>query len=456
MRIKKILFLFLFPIFFSCSGDFNKVIIARFDNGYVTLKEAIDEYYTLSEKNREEIKTKNDYFKHVRKIALEKILLLDAIEQGLDKEEEFIKKIEETKEKIAFDILKKKNIYDKIRIVEADYSKYKKLYTFYQIVKRIDILDKNKIEEAKKILISFSKSIKDLPSFMEAAKKFSDDVTARNGGLVGEVWAGYMEDEISRVMEKLPPNKVSNLIETDTGLYLIYIERVREADINELLRDKELYNTIYKEKEEKYENEWYESLLNDFNLKIYKEKLKDKKEDDEIVIQYFDKKITKKEFLKVVESYRQNGAFPEPNYEELVQLARNIALGFVIEYKIKSDNILNSEEFKDKFEKEKKFLLTRRFIEKNIIIPEIKYSQIKEFYEKNKKELFTFQLENGKYYVQPLKEVEDFIKQKLNNEAIQNARYDLYRKEVEKYHLVIEDKILDTLINEITKKNRER
>jgi len=443
--------IFILILGISCSND-EKIIIARFDNGYVTLKEAINEYDNLSDKTKEEIKTKNDYFKHVRKIALEKILLLEALEQGLDKEEKFVKKIEETKKKIAFDLLKKRNVTDKIKIVESDYAKYRKLYSLYQIVKRVDILDKNRIEQSKKILLSLSKEIKDLVSFKEAAKKFSDDVTARNGGFVGEVWSGYMEDEISKVMEKLGTNKVSNLIETDTGLYLIYIERIREANLEELLRDKELYNTIYKEKEDKYETEWYESMLNDFNLKIYKERLKERKYDDEIVIQYFDKKKTRKEFFELVDNYRQNGAFPEPTYEELIQLSKNIALGFIIDNKIHKENLLNSYEFKERFEKEKKFLLTREFIDRNISVPEITYNEIKEFYEKNKKDLFTFQIENGKFYIQPLKEVEDFIKQKLNSEAIQNAKYDLYRKEVEKYHLVIDDKILDLLIKKVSKK----
>jgi len=444
-----------FFILFSCAKDYNKIIIAKFDNGNVTLKEAIYEYNSLSESAKQDMNSKpnfkNEYFKLVRKIALEKILYIEAVEKGIDKEEEFIKKLEETKKNIVFDILKKRNVTDRIKIIESDYAPYKKLYSLYQIVKRVDILDKNKIEESKKILISLSKEIKDLNSFMSAAKSFSDDVTARNGGFVGEVWLGYMEDEISKVMEKLGTKKVSNVIETDTGLYLIYIDRIREASFEELLRDKDLYKTIYKQKEEKYENEWYEALLKDSELKIDKEKLKNKKYDDTIVIGYKDKKITRKEIFELVDKYRENGAFPEPTYEELLQFIRNYALGLIIDFKIKESNIINSKEFKERFEKEKKFLLTRRYIDKNIIVPKIEYSDIKDFYEKNKKDLFTFKIDNNKNYIQPLKEVEDFIRQKLETEAIQNAKYELYRKEIEKYHFTIDEKILDLLIKEIKK-----
>ncbi len=451
--MKKIL-LFILPLlaflFLECS--FNNKIIARFDGGFVTIQEAIDEYTILSEETKATIKTKNDYFKHVRKIALEKIIIKEAIEQEIDKDEDFIKSLEEKKKDIAFDILKKRNVYEKIKITEADYSKYKNLYTLYQIVKRVDILDKKKIEESKKVLIYFSKQIKDLNSFMETAKKYSDDVTARNGGFVGEVWLEYMEDEISKVMETLGEKKVSNPIETDSGLYLIYIDRIRKASLDELLKDKELYNNIYKQKEEKYENEWYNSLLQDPNLKIYKEKLKEKIYDEEIVIQYYDKKITRKELFQLVDKHKESGGFPEPDYNELVQLVKNLSLGFIIDHKIAESNLVNSKEFKERFEKEKRFLLIKRFIDKNIVIPEISYQEIKEFYEKNKKELFTFQLENGKFYIQPLKEVENFIRQKLENQAIQQAKYDLYRKEVDKYHLIIDDKLLEVLMKKVANK----
>ena len=67
--------IFILILGISCSND-EKIIIARFDNGYVTLKEAINEYDNLSDKTKEEIKTKNDYFKHVRKIHLKKFYYL--------------------------------------------------------------------------------------------------------------------------------------------------------------------------------------------------------------------------------------------------------------------------------------------------------------------------------------------------------------------------------------------
>ena len=53
----------------SCAKDSDKVVIADFKSGVVTLKEAISEYKNLAEQDRVKYKNNDDYFRIIRKVA---------------------------------------------------------------------------------------------------------------------------------------------------------------------------------------------------------------------------------------------------------------------------------------------------------------------------------------------------------------------------------------------------
>ncbi|HOV15578.1 MAG TPA: peptidylprolyl isomerase, partial [Spirochaetota bacterium] len=410
--MKFINYFLLFFLFFSCTTNSSKIILARYDKGVVNLQEAIDEYKNLSEQDKQKYKSDEDYFKLVRKVALEKIMIDKAIQDGLLKEDEFIKKFEETKKNIAYNILKKKHVLDKITITETDYEKYKKSYELYQIVKRTDILDENKIKQSKKILENLKNEIKNIDQFKDAAKKYSEDITAGDGGFVGNLRLGIMEDEIDKVMEKIQVGKVSNVIETNVGLHLIFVNKIDKVEFNDLLQDKKLYESIYNRKVEAIENQWYDNLLKSSSLKIDKDKLKEKKYDAEIIVSYKDKKITRDEINKTVDNLRQ-GTFPEPTSEELLNLVKNMGLKLILEDMMESGEVINSSEYKERIEKEKIYLLKNDYIAKNMINHQITDSDIKKFYDENKTTLFTFKDDKNRDFIQPVKDVEKFIIQKL-------------------------------------------
>ena len=106
-------------------------------------------------------------------------------------------------------------------------------------------MNENKLAESRRSLESLSKSIKTLEQFKEAAIKYSDDITSKKGGYVGEIRIGIMEEEIDKQLEKLGVGKVSTVIETSVGYHLIFIESEREKNIEELIRDKSIYDEIY-------------------------------------------------------------------------------------------------------------------------------------------------------------------------------------------------------------------
>ncbi|HPY88542.1 MAG TPA: peptidylprolyl isomerase [Spirochaetota bacterium] len=446
-----LLYLVLICLFVGCGSNDNR-IVATYDGGFITFKDMKVEIDGYTNKEKSELSSNNDFVKVARKLALENILLEEAINSGISQESEFKEKLQDSRNNIGFEILKKKNVLDKIFIVEADYHRYKKIYSLYQIVKRTDIPDESKIASSKNLLNSLSKSIKTLDQFKNAAAKYSDDVTSVKGGFVGEIKLGVMEEEIDRALEKITVGKVSGIVETSAGLHLLYVDNIREVELGELLSDKRIGDDIYKAKEEYYENEWYEKLLSDSKYKLNIETLKKKVYDDEIVAQYEDKIITRKNAFESVDKLRQNGAFPEPTFEELIRLVKNLSLGIIIKKKLNSDSLLNSAEYKDRIKKEEEFLLRNEYIARNVKNRSITDLEIVSFYNNNKKTLFTFTLDNGKEYVQPINEVKEFIVQKISDSYSAESKYDFYRDVIEKNNFKVDEKKIDLFIASLKKK----
>ena len=155
--------LLFFIIFFAllilnCNADLEKKV-AKYDNGFVTYGEVISEYGSLNDEEKSKFTDINEFFKLARQIALQKIIVDKAVNEGLADTKEFISRMEDVKKKTVYNLLKKKNVYDKINITETDYARYKKSYELYQIVKRTDTLDNAKIEDSRSLLKKLSKQI---------------------------------------------------------------------------------------------------------------------------------------------------------------------------------------------------------------------------------------------------------------------------------------------------------
>ena len=412
------------------------------------MKEAVDEFNNLSETSKKDLNNEEGYFRFIRKIALERIILDKAYKDGLDKDQYVLSMIEKAKKETAFEILKKKNIVDKIIVGNDDYKKYKKRYELYQIVKRKDILDQSKIEESRELLERLSKEIKDLSTFIEKAREYSDDLNTSSNGYIGKVSLGVFEDAIDNEIKKMKIGEVSKVVESSMAFHIFYLNDIEEVKDEELYKNDNIFEMIYREKRAKLEEDWYKKLLKDKDLKIYKNKVKDEIYDDQVIAEYKGKNITRKQFFKVVDSYKAY-QLPEPSEDDLIKLLENMGLELVVSYKSDDNSIYNSKDYKEKIKEKIKFLLINTYIDRNVIKPEITEEAIKDFYNKNIKTLFTFQLEDGKIFVQPLDEVKKMIIQKIEEANVSNARFDLYRKLVEDAQLKIHEELFKDFKNRI-------
>lgn len=81
------------------------------------------------------------------------------------------------------------------------------------------------LEEVRNTLESLRRRFQAGESFARLARAYSDDpATARRGGLRGWVTAGDLEDPVARAAFNLSPGELSNLVKTDRGYYLLYLD----------------------------------------------------------------------------------------------------------------------------------------------------------------------------------------------------------------------------------------
>tara|TARA_B100000686_G_scaffold343682_1_gene424951 strand:+ start:4757 stop:5923 length:1167 start_codon:yes stop_codon:yes gene_type:complete len=81
---------------------------------------------------------------------------------------------------------------------------------------------KEKYKEIKKIL----SEIKNGKDFSEAAKIYSEDVSANSGGDVGFVEKGKMASEFEKAVYSLRKGEISGIVETDYGYHIIKVDEV--------------------------------------------------------------------------------------------------------------------------------------------------------------------------------------------------------------------------------------
>ena len=81
---------------------------------------------------------------------------------------------------------------------------------------------REKLQQAKKILLKLRKG----NDFAKLAMKYSEDISASNGGDVGFVGRGKMVPEFEEAVFNLKPGQVSDIVKTEYGYHIIKVEEV--------------------------------------------------------------------------------------------------------------------------------------------------------------------------------------------------------------------------------------
>lgn len=182
----------------------------------------------------------------------QELFLLDALDRGLDKDEEYIREVEFAKEQI----LKQYAIRDILNSVKVDEEKVK---DFYEANKE-QFTDIYKFK-ASHILVDDEQKAKELKakidageSFEEIAKSDSTCPSSQRGGDLGEFQSGQMVKEFENALLEMENGEISDVVKTQFGYHIIRL------DNKEIL------------KENKYENfkdELERTLLSQLQQEVY-------------------------------------------------------------------------------------------------------------------------------------------------------------------------------------------
>ncbi|HLR36377.1 MAG TPA: peptidylprolyl isomerase [Tissierellales bacterium] len=200
----------------------------------------------------------------VDELVNQEVIYLDAIENNLNEDEEFIAELERVKSVVLKQYAINK-LLSNVSVTEGEiteyYNNHKEEFTKPKSVKASHILVKEE-EEANKILDELNNGL----SFEDAASKYSQCPSKANGGDLGEFTKGKMVPEFEKVAFELEIGKLSEPVKTQFGYHLIKVVDKKEAGVKSLeeaksqvsqlvngLKQQEKYLDKTNELKEKYE-----------------------------------------------------------------------------------------------------------------------------------------------------------------------------------------------------------
>ena len=136
-----------------------------------------------------------------------------------------------------------------------------------------EITKKKKIRKIKTILTE----LKEGKDFAEAAKEYSEDVSASMGGDVGFVVKGQMVPEFEKAVFRLKEREISDVVETEYGYHIIKAEKIqkgRTLPFNEV--QAEIQITLGKRKQKSAYEDWMNELRESafIEISLFKESKK--------------------------------------------------------------------------------------------------------------------------------------------------------------------------------------
>lgn len=116
---------------------------------------------------------------------------------------------------------------------------------------------KAKLQQAKKVLSEVQRG----GDFVEFAKKYSEDVSARDGGDTGFIVRGKMVPEFEEAVFSLKQGEISDIVETEYGYHIIKVEEVLPGKTLTLSDAKDRIAQILRmEKQKQGYDDWMEEL----------------------------------------------------------------------------------------------------------------------------------------------------------------------------------------------------
>jgi len=191
------------------------------------------------------------------------LLYQEAVRQGLNKDKDVLKVIDEARKKILIARLLKDRIDDTIEIsdeeIEGYYNNNKNKYMLPEVLRVSHILVPTR-EQAEVIV----KELENGASFEETARAKSVDPTAQNGGDIGYFPRGQLIPEFERACVEIKVDETAGPVKTKLGYHIVKLTDRKEPAQKPLTQVKEeIRSTLYTAKR----REKFNRLLNDLTEK---------------------------------------------------------------------------------------------------------------------------------------------------------------------------------------------
>jgi peptidyl-prolyl cis-trans isomerase C len=208
----------------------------------------------------------------LNELVKKELLYQEALKKGLDKNTEYLKKVEDFKKITLIGQLLEKEIESKAKVADQDvkdyYEKHKEDFAPVSQIRMSLILVKTE-EEAKNILERLNKG----EDFAKVAKKSSVDLnSAKNGGDLGYLSRGQMTSELESVAVRLKTGKISEPIKTQSGYQIIKVTDKKLGSVVEFERVRNfILQQLSAEKQKEVFDSYIESLKKSYKVDINKE-----------------------------------------------------------------------------------------------------------------------------------------------------------------------------------------
>ncbi|WP_246345900.1 peptidylprolyl isomerase [Sedimentibacter hydroxybenzoicus] len=205
--------------------------------------------------------------KLVDELVMHELMYSDALEKGLENDEEFIEVMENMKKSMLQQYNLRK-MFNQIILSDEElkgyYEKHKDTYVTQEMVKASHILVDSE-EKATEIL----EDITDGLSFEDAAKEFSSCPSKEAGGALGQFGKGQMVPEFEDAVFAMQAGEISGPVKTQFGYHLIKLtERIpeRNSSFEEVVQ--EVKDSCFMEKQEKVYNDKKSELSKKYKVEI--------------------------------------------------------------------------------------------------------------------------------------------------------------------------------------------
>jgi peptidyl-prolyl cis-trans isomerase C len=210
----------------------------------------------------------------LNELVKRELLYKEALKKGLDKDQEYVKKLDEFKKITLVGLLLQKEIEAKVKVSDQEvkdyYEKNKDKFAPVTQIRASHILVKTE-EEAKKI----EERLKKGEDFAAIARKSSiDTATAKNGGDLGYFSKGQMVPEFETAAMRLKKGEISEPVKTKFGYHIIKLTDKKMGQVVEFENAKNLISqNLMAEKQKEVFDTYIEGLKKSYKVEINKEAL---------------------------------------------------------------------------------------------------------------------------------------------------------------------------------------